>query len=159
MKTRVPFDDSYVKLLGIAVYLFSYYEWRIIYAIDRLEPGFVAEYCREHPHGMTSGRVSKRFEKTIESYAGNMRVEKKELERCSLTFHDLVQERNALIHAHPITDDGGAQILNYQASPAKQISDLKWDVARLEQFVREVEDAACEMGRVYQNLTIEPAGS
>ena len=27
MNARVPFDDNYVKLVGTAVYLFSYYEW------------------------------------------------------------------------------------------------------------------------------------
>ena len=155
MNTQVPFDDNYVNLLGIAVYLFSYYEWGIISVIDRLEPGFVNEYCREHP--MTSGKVSNRLGTTVDSYAGDTRVEKRELERCSLTFRDLVQKRNALIHAHPITDDGGAQILNYQASPTKKIPDLKWKAARLEKFVREVDDAACEIGRVYQDLTIEPA--
>ena len=44
VKTRVPFDEDYVKLVGTAVYLFSYYEWTIIYMIERLEPGFVVEY-------------------------------------------------------------------------------------------------------------------
>ena len=47
MKTRVPFDEDYVKLLGKAVYLFSYYEWAVIYLVERLEAGFVAEYARE----------------------------------------------------------------------------------------------------------------
>ena len=69
MTTRVPFDDDYVKLVGTAVYLFSYYEWAIIYVIERLEPGFVAEYCRGHWSGMTSGQVSKRFMKAVEGYA------------------------------------------------------------------------------------------
>ena len=43
MNTRVPFDDDYVKLVGTAVYLFSYYEWTITYVVERLEPGFVFE--------------------------------------------------------------------------------------------------------------------
>ena len=47
MNTRVPFDDDYVKLMGTAVCLFSYYEWAIIYAVERLEPGFLPEYCRK----------------------------------------------------------------------------------------------------------------
>ena len=41
MNTRVPFDDDYVKLIGTAVYLFSYYEWAIIYVVERLEPALV----------------------------------------------------------------------------------------------------------------------
>ena len=56
MNTRVPLDDDYVKLVERAVYLFSYYEWAIIYVVERLEPGFVGEYCRKHWRGMTSGQ-------------------------------------------------------------------------------------------------------
>ena len=51
MNTRVPFDDDYVKLVGTAVYLFSYYEWAIIYVVERLQPGFLPEYCRKHLRG------------------------------------------------------------------------------------------------------------
>ena len=152
MNTRVPFDDDYVKLMGTAVYLFSYYEWAIIYAVERLEPGFLPEYCRKHSRGMTSGAVSKRFMHAVERYAGDKGVEKTELKCCELTFDRLVQKRNALIHAHPITDDSGAQILNYQASLAKQISDMKWEVASLQEFIHEVDAAACQIGEMFEKL-------
>ena len=79
MNTRVPFDDDYVKLVGTAVYLFSYYEWAIIYVVERLEPGFVPEYCRKHRRGMTSGTVFTRFMNAVERYAGDKGVEKTEL--------------------------------------------------------------------------------
>ena len=152
MNTRVPFDDDYVKLVGTAVYLFSYYEWAIIYVVERLEPGFVDEYCRKHRSGMTSGTVFTRFMNAVEHYAGDKGVEKTELKCCELTFDHLVQKRNLLIHAHPITDDGGAQILNYPASPAKQISDMKWDVASLQEFIHEVDAAACQIGKMLKKL-------
>ena len=152
MNTRVPFDDDYVKLVGTAVYLFSYYEWAIIYVVERLEPGFVPEYCRKHRRGMTSGTVFTCFMNAVERYAGDKGVEKTELKCCGLTFDHLVQKRNALIHAHPITDDGGAQILNYQASPAKQISDMKWEVASLQEFIHEVDAAACQIGEMFKKL-------
>ena len=74
MNTRVPFDDDYVKLVGTAVYLFSYYEWAIIYVVERLEPGFVREYCRKHRRGMTSGTVFTRFMNAVERYAGDKGV-------------------------------------------------------------------------------------
>ena len=91
MNTRVPFDDDYVKLVGTAVYL-SYYEWAIIYVVERLEPGFLPEYCRKHLRGMTSGAVSKRFMHAVERYAGDKGVEKTELKCCELTFDRLVQK-------------------------------------------------------------------
>ena len=56
------------------------------------------------------------------------------------------------IHAHPITDDSGAQILNYQASLAKQISDMKWEVASLQEFIHEVDAAACQIGEMFEKL-------
>ena len=65
-----------------------------------------------------------------------------------------MQKRNALIHAHPITDDSGAQILNYQASLAKQISDMKWEVASLQEFIHEVDAAACQIGRDVRETAI-----
>ena len=137
MDTRVPFDEDYVKLVGTAIYLFSYYEWAIIYVVERLEPGFVPECCRKHSRGTTSGAVSKRFMHAVERYAGDKGVEKTELKCCRLIFDRLVRKRNVLTHAHPITVDGGAQILNYQASLAKQMSDMTWELASLQEFVRE----------------------
>lgn len=152
MKTRVPFDRDYVTLLGHAVYLFSYYEWAIVYITEQLQPGFLAEYCREHWRGMTSGQVSNRFMNAVEISTADGGVEKGELECCWLTFDALVQKRNALIHAHPVTDVDGAQILNCQASPKKQISDMKWETAALEQFIQELDVAAVQATTVFDRL-------
>ena len=152
MTARVPFDDTYVTLLGKTVYLFSYYEWTIIYIAEKLQPGFLAEYCRQHWNGMTSGQVSRRFMNAVEGYSGGNGVGKVELECCRQTFDSLVQKRNALIHAHPITDSDGAQILNYQASPGKQISDMKWEVPHLEAFLRELDVAAVQASQLFDRL-------
>ena len=152
MNTRVPFDDAYVTLVGKTVYVFSYYEWTVIYITEKLQPGFLAEYCRRHWKGMTSGQVSRRLMNAVESYVGDSGVERNELECCWLTFDTLVQKRNALIHAHPITDADGAQILNYQASPAKQIADMKWKATRLEEFLRQLDVAAVQAGQIFARL-------
>jgi len=53
--TRVPVDDEYAALVGKAVYVFAYYEWAIIYIVEFLRSGFVAEYSRGSP--LTSGAV------------------------------------------------------------------------------------------------------
>ena len=140
MKTRVPFDEDYVKLVGKAVYFFSYYEWAVIYILERLEPGFVAEYSREK--SMTSRVVHSRFKRALEKDVGGHDVDKTTLESCSHEFDGLVDKRNALIHAHPITDIDGAQILNYQGNPSKPISDMKWQTVDIERFVEKVDAAA-----------------
>ena len=51
--------------------------------------------------------------------------------------------RNVLIHAHPITDIDGAQILNYQGNPSKLTSDMKWKKVDIEKFTEEVDAAVC----------------
>lgn len=155
MYTKVPFDADYVKLVGKAVYLFSYWEWIIVYIVERLQPGFLSEYSREHKRGMTSGQVRDRFERAVDGYAGDRGVEKRALECCWLVFADLIPKRNALIHAHPITDDDGAQILNYQSSPDAPISDMKWESASIEGFIQEVDTAASQAGEILQGLATE----
>ena len=147
MRIRVPFDDDYVKLLGIAVYLFSYYEWTIIWIVEVLEPGFLAEYLRKNP--MTSGQVKCRFKGALASYAGD---HGKELRICSREFDGLVHRRNALIHAHPSTDVGGAQILNYQSKPTKPITDMKWTSDDINIFVEEVDTAFCRASDLLHGL-------
>ena len=151
MKTRVPFDETYVRLVGTAVYLFLYYEWAIIYIVDRLEPGFVAKYSRDKP--MTSGVVSTRFKCALASYAGGQGVDKKELEDCSRKFDDLLPRRNALIHAHPITDVGGEQILNYQGMLTKPIPDMKWEAVDIERLIEDVDAAACRANELLHGFT------
>ena len=110
--TRVPVDDSYAALVGKAVYVFAYYKWTIIYIVDHLQSGFVATYSRGAP--MTSGRVRQELQGAINnpqtSFAG---VSKSELQACCNKFGELVNKRNALIHAHPVTDSDGAQTLAY----------------------------------------------
>ena len=123
--------------------------------MERLQPGFLAEYSREHKRGMTSGQVRDRLEKAVEGYAGDRGIEKRALECCWLVFADLIPKRNALIHAHPITDDDGAQILNYQSSPDAPISDMKWESASIEKFIQEVDTAACQAGQILQGFATE----
>ena len=141
MKTRVPFNKDYVELLGTAVYLFAYYEWTIIYIIERLDPGFVAEYSREK--AMTSGGVLNRFKKALGQDVGGHDADRSALRSCSDEFAELVLRRNALIHAHPITDIDGSQILNYQSKPSKPISDMKWKNVDIKKLVEKIDAAAC----------------
>ena len=146
MKIRVPFNEDYVRLLGTAIYLFAYYEWIIIYIIERLNPGFVAEYSREKT--MTSGKVLKRFEKALGKDITCDAIDRSTLKTCSNEFAGLVEKRNALIHAHPITDINGAQILNYQGKPSKAISDMKWKYGDIKELVEEMDAAACRASKI-----------
>ena len=120
---RVPFDENYVKLLGETIYLFSYYEWTIIYLVEQLQPGFVRKYSREKT--MTSGGILKKFKIALEQTSNDFDGNKAALQDCFNEFDRLIPKRNALVHAHPITDIDGAQILNYQGELSKPIFRLE----------------------------------
>ena len=132
---RIPFDESYTGLLGKAVYAFTYYEWTIIYIIEYLQSGFVQDYSRKTI--MTSGKVS--------SYFSNLYVAGHEMEtdiiKCQKDFAYLFERRNALIHAHPITAEDGAQILNYQTKSKSIYHDVQWTADAIKDFISEVDSA------------------
>ena len=149
-KTRIPFEESYVCLLGQAVYLFAYYEWQVIYIINCLSQGFVHEYCRGVP--LTSGDVHKRFAAELGKGNAPSGASLASLKACRDTFRNLIPRRNALVHAHPITDEVEGQIVAFQAGPAKPIHDLKWARDHLRAFIHDVDEAACEAGALLDRL-------
>lgn len=149
--TRVPIDDSYVALVGKAVYVFAYYEWTIIYAIECLQSGFVHKYSRGG--SMTSGSVRQELKNTISSpLVSFAKVSQAELQACCDEFEKLIVKRNALIHAHPITDSDGSQILAYQTKTAKPLPDMKWLAPEVEAIIQEFDAAACRAGALLDRL-------
>ena len=154
MKTRVPFEESYVCLLGQAVYLFAYYEWQVVYIVDCLSQGFVREYSRGRP--LTSRRVYERFAAELTNGSAPSAASLASLEACRDTFDNLIPRRNALVHAHPITDKVEGQIVVFQAGPSQPIRDLKWERAHLWTFIQEVDKAACEAGTLFDQLRRVP---
>jgi hypothetical protein len=138
-------------MVGKAVYLFAYYEWTIIYIIEYLRSGFVGEYTRGG--SMTSGAVRLRFQNTIDSPSVSfVKVSRAELQACCDKFEGLIVKRNALIHAHPITDLDGSQILAYQTKPSKPLPDMKWPKSQVESAIGEFDVAACEAGGLLDRL-------
>ena len=135
-------DIEYVTLLGKAVYSFSYYEWTIIYIINHFNNDFVSRYCREK--FLTSGKVLEEFKKLIENNND------KKLLNCKDVFSELIDERNALIHAHPCTSNNGKQILNYQSS--KKIHDLLWDNNTIINFINKVDIAEIEAAKLLDSF-------
>jgi len=149
--TRIPVDDAYAALVGKAVYVFAYYEWTIIWIVESLRSGFVAEYSRES--ALTSGAVAKRLRTIIDDPSTDFsRVSKEELLHCVDRFVANIISRNALIHAHPCTDTDGAQILNYQTSPSKPLPDMKWSVSEIKSIISTFDDGACDAGAILDRL-------
>jgi hypothetical protein len=151
MPIRVPFDPNYTSLVGTAVYVFAYYEWAVIYLIEQFKPGFVSRYSRETP--MTSGRVQKELESVLgDPTVTYTAVSRAELQDACDRFAQLVEKRNALIHAHPITDSDGSQILSYQGKVDRPLPDMKWPVALVQSILQEFDAAACEANDLMHRL-------
>ena len=150
--TRVPVDDDYVALVGKAVYIFAYYEWSIIWIVELMQPGFVKEYSRaERP--MMSGAVKARLKAAIEtSSVDDTRVSGRELEACLAEFDALIIKRNALIHAHPITDVDGAQVLAYQTNSSRPLPDMKWQAEEVAGLIASFDKAAVSAGQILDRM-------
>ena len=151
MATRVPFDPTYTALVGTAVYVFAYYEWAVIHLIQQFKPGFVSRYCRGT--AMPSGQVKRKLDAILrDPVTVYNNVSRAELEACCHRFGSLIDKRNALIHAHPITDTDGGQILNYQSRIDRALPDMKWPVASVQQVLQEFDAAACNANELLHRL-------
>jgi hypothetical protein len=140
--TRTPVDDSYVALIGKAIYIFAYYEWAIICIIGYFQPSFIQAYSRGNP--ITSGGVLKKLKEIINNPPLPLdNVSKTDLEDCCEEFETLIVKRNALIHAHPSSDLDGSQILSYQTKITKPLPDMKWSKTDVEDIIQEFDAAAC----------------
>ena|SRR6266542_843447 len=148
--TRVPVDDSYAGLVGKAVYVFAYYEWTIIWIIEKLQGGFVMKYSRGRP--MTSGDVRKELQSVIDNQTDFSKLSKQDLQTCCDEFDRLIIKRNALIHAHPCTHSDGSQILAYQTKTTKPLPDMKWPKADVEAIIGEFDRAACGTGALFDRI-------
>jgi hypothetical protein len=131
--------------------VFACYEWTIIYVIDYLRRGFVHKYSRGGP--MTSGNVRRELQATItDPRVSFTKVPRTELQACCDEFEALIVKRNALIHAHPITDSDGSQILAYQTKVTNPLPDMKWPRPEVESIIREFDTAACRAGALLDRL-------
>jgi hypothetical protein len=149
--TRTPVDDKYAALVGKAVYVFAYYEWAIIWIINCLQDGFVCKYCREVQ--MTSGKVKATFKALIDNPSTSFsKVGKLELEEIVSEFESNIVKRNALIHAHPVTESDGSQILAYQTIPSKPLPDMKWPSSDVEKIISEFDKAVVKAGKALDKL-------
>lgn len=99
-------------MLGQAFYNFTYLEWVVIWTIVKLSPdGFDSV-----PKGKkaTAGAIRAALEKAIKAKLPPL---PSSLASDLMQFHDRFQkaidQRNALLHAHPYTAADGAQRLSY----------------------------------------------
>jgi hypothetical protein len=157
--TSVPVNGFYAALVGEAVYIFTYYEWTIIWIVEFLENGFASEFCSGR-QSLTSDMVEERFLKVINNpRKAYTKITKQELIDCHSTFKALIVERYALIHAQPCTDTDGAQNLNYQTNPFKPLPDMNWPYGEVERLISIFDKAACDARRILDKIYNTPGFS
>ena len=102
---------------------------------------------------MASSEVKRELEKILANpQTIYTLVTKAELEICCKNFTDLIDRRNALIHAHAVTDHDGSQILSYQTKVDHKLPDMKWPVAEVETAIAEFDEAACSANELLHRL-------
>ena len=102
---------------------------------------------------MTSGNVCQELQDTISNpQISFAKVSKAELQACCDEFKKLIDKRNALIHAHPITDSDGSQILAHQTKVTKPLPDIKWPRTEVESIIQEFDVAACRADELFERL-------
>ncbi|MCI1030515.1 hypothetical protein [Pantoea dispersa] len=149
--TRVPVNDEYTGLVGKAVYIFAYYERAIIWIIEKISLVFVEFYSRGKP--MTSGTVLKNLRRTVASMKSLPEgVTREDLIKIIEKNSALIIKRNALIHAHPCTDNDGSQILSYQTNTPQPLPKMKWPVSEVESLIYEIDRTACETASLLEKL-------
>lgn len=157
--TQIPVPDNYAAALGKAVYVFAYYEWTIIYLIEHFDPGFLQKYSRPplieknkiKPY--SGGDIADLLDGLIKAKRNKKFYYLSDLSTCKDKFVDLVQRRNALIHAHPITFND-KQILGYQTTKTAKISapDMIWELTDIESFIRDIDEAGVAAGTLLEKL-------
>lgn len=112
-RLRVPIDDEYLHALGLALYGFARLEWDAVY---------VAQRIGEHGHNPTAtpGYISTIAKKTAGNIARDLTdlaagisdtALRQQVEAPAARFKELVERRNALMHANPGTSENRAQRL------------------------------------------------
>ena len=151
--TRIPIDDAYAVLIGKAVYAFSYYEWSLIYLVEWLgKVNFVGQYSRGRT--LTSDGVRTELDNAIKNLPASFAtVPRTDLQAIQDEFQALIARRNALVHAHPVTDDDGSPISAYQARASKPITDMTWREADIRALISDIDAAASgTLSSVFEKL-------
>lgn len=133
---RISAEATYLSALGRATYNFAYLEWGIVWIAERLGPGYVNTV-----RGKMAGKIATDFERLSQQPTDSSL--KARLTLLASNFKALVERRNGLIHANPITADGGAQRLRDSGKPGRR-DVFEWAESDILELAREFELAAIE---------------
>ena len=135
---HIPAEADYTAILGRAIYNFTYYEWVVVWTIEKLCPGYLVQYTQKAP---TSGVLAQKFLTVVKGSDPR-------LVACAGMFSEARIIRDQLLHAHPYTAPGGIQQLGYRG----RHPDAQWPLADVEEVARKFDQAACELSSLFDEL-------
>lgn len=149
---RIPFDRNYAIELGKTIYYFNYLENTLLSILFYLDPKYRRTYFNSS--SMTSGQFANDLLQKVEKRSWAPKQFKEELRDLFIDFQSLARKRNALLHAHPISDkdDEYAQILYYQGGSTAPIHYCKWTETALAAFAVELHDADMKASDLYARI-------
>ena len=143
---RIGSDPEYIKDLGQAFYNFTYLEWGIIWLIAKLRPTYFTEIENAKPQ-KTAGRIRQDL---VRSTAASVAIDaptRAKLVAIADRFGDMTRLRNLLLHAHPFTDQDGAQRLGGLSHGTRKT----WTADEVQEAARAFEEAAVEANDILHN--------
>lgn len=135
---RIPVDDQYLRALGRAAYNFAYLEWGIVWLAECINAGFLNEV-----RYLTAGQIATRFEEAVVKLRDE-HPDRVVLQLLALSFGELVDERNRLMHGNPHTAAGGEQRLLYDGKHGR----IDWTAQLIDGFSDQTATASIEASRL-----------
>lgn len=130
-RVALPNSDSYLFRLGTALYGFASINSFMTEIITYLDP----EQNRDSLHSLVSGKVLDRFRFTVKRWEGPSISEP--ASKVATEFERLNTERSDFIHAYPITNVNGEQILHRRVDSKNK--NLEVNGAFLDDFISRLE--------------------
>jgi hypothetical protein len=111
-------DTYYLTELGRAIFRFAVLEYRVMYILEKLSPGYIHTYRGSRDSASDIARDLKREIRNVADTTLATQMALLHSEFCKL-----IKQRNDLLHANPATAPNGDQILIRQHFQAY----IRWD--------------------------------
>lgn len=141
---RIPVEERYLNAVGRATYNFAYLEWAIVWIAEKLNPGYVNSV-----RGKTAGCIAADFESAVLRQSIDPGL-KNRLATLASNFKALVEQRNGLVHANPMTATGGEQRLRDSSKPKKRDA-FEFAESDILKLASEFELAAIEANEIFHS--------
>jgi hypothetical protein len=136
--SRIPTDEEYLHSLGRAFYNFTYLEWIVVWTIVKLsDDGF-----KSVPSGKPAGEIARALIRAVETTTLQLpSALRSRLIRFHQSYRQAISRRNKLLHAHPYTEESGAQRLGGGGH--------KWPIDLVDEAARFFEEAAISGNTIF----------